>query len=97
MIQQEAARVAGLLTKAQRACLIAMTGRGQRAKDIPANPSTLHALWDFRRDYSTSETATAEPVMLVSRELTEFPLGYEWYLTDLGEAVRQHLLQERGK
>lgn len=90
----DVARIAERLTKAQRACLLNMTGKYQRAKEIPAAGRTLHSLWDFGRDYSTTEGSIAPPVMLVTREVDDYPLGYCWDLTAEGEAVKQHLLNQ---
>lgn len=80
--------VAAKLSVKQRACLLNMTGDYQRAKEIPAAAPTLHSLWDFGRDFSTTESACAAPTMLVHREPEDHPLGYVWQLTGEGRAVK---------
>lgn len=95
LTQDQVEEIAGRLTKAQRACILAMTGRYQRASEIPASGRTLHSLWDWRRDWSTTEGCVAPPVMLVSQDVYDYPLGHVWDLTDLGLAVRSHLEKRR--
>lgn len=87
------ALLAGKLTKAQRRVILAMDSGYKYASQIPAHGATLRALWDFGRCYDTTEQAVAPPVMLVTQDVSDFPLGYIWALTDLGLALRAHLTE----